>query len=110
MLTYTWDRNFESENQALTKSKVALAWTGTLKMINLRSRLLLKVKVSRLSYIESETASAARSLLKVRCLMSLERRAGMEVMLDIRPNKPKQEKKIPSHQSSYSFQTWKKMK
>ena len=41
MLTYTWDRNLESENQALTNSKVALAWTGTLKMINLRRRLLL---------------------------------------------------------------------
>ena len=33
----------------------------------------------------------------------------MEVMLEIRPNNPKQEKKIPSHQSSYSFQTLKKM-
>ena len=79
-------------------------------MINLRRRLLLVlVKVSRLSYIESDTASAARSLLKVRCLMSLERRAGMEVMLEIRPNNPKQEKKIPSHQSSYSFQALNKM-
>ena len=34
--TYTWDRNLETENQWLTIVRVALAWTGTLKMMYLR--------------------------------------------------------------------------
>ena len=56
-------------------------------------------------YIKSHTARAARSLLNVCFLMSLERRVMMEVMLEIRPNRPKHENRTPSHQNSYCFHT-----
>ena len=52
----------------------------------------------------SATARTASSLLNVCFLRSLERRVTMEVMLEMRPNNPKHEKRIPSHQNSYCFQ------
>jgi hypothetical protein len=57
------------------------------------------------TYNISHMARAARSLLKVCFLMSLDRRVLMEVMLEIRPKRPRQENRIPSHQYSYCFHT-----
>ena len=48
----------------------------------------------------------ARSLLNVCFLKSLARRVMMDVMLERSPNKPKQEKRTPSHQNSYCFHTY----
>ena len=53
---------------------------------------------------------AARSWLKVCCLMEEEERMVMRVTrLEMRPNTPRQENSTPSHQNSKSFQVCDKM-
>lgn len=55
----------------------------------------------------SQVVRTARSWLKVCFLISLEVRVITEVRLDSNPNKPNKLKRIPSHQNSNCFQTWK---
>lgn len=54
----------------------------------------------------SQTASAARSWLKVCFLRSAERKVAMEARLEMSPNRPRLEKRTPSHQNSNCFHTW----
>ena len=53
----------------------------------------------------SQTASAARSWLKVCFLRSAERKVAMEARLEMSPNRPRLEKRTPSHQNSNCFHT-----
>ena len=54
----------------------------------------------------SQVVRTASSWLKVCFLISREVRVSTEVRLDTSPNTPNSPKKIPSHQNSYLFQTW----
>ena len=54
----------------------------------------------------SQVVRTASSWLKVCFLISGEVRVSTEVRLDTSPNTPNSPKKIPSHQNSYLFQTW----
>ena len=60
----------------------------------------------RKAHMISQTASAARSWLKVCFLRSAERKVAMEARLEMSPNRPRLEKRTPSHQNSNCFHTW----
>ena len=98
-------------NQVLTVVRVALAWTGMLnKMylksyINVISNVIFLSKQARKYYLKtykmSKTDKVARSWLKVCFLMDLEdRMVPMTMRLEMRPHSPRAQNMMPSHQYS----------